>query len=321
MLLSICIPTFNRCRHIRLSASYGLEQLGPFAGRAELIVADNGSDDGTAAWLRSRGGAAGFRVVERGKNIGFNASVYDLVAKQAAGEFVWVCGDDDYLQPGGLAEVMRALERNRELDHVYVNTRFIPRDHLPDLEREDPRESPFACEPRKDLPSGKIAETIELVGKGGEDFSGFYSSIWRRSMALEALSGEFRTGEPFRSLEATLPCAVFVARHRLHQPCYIIGMPVLTVSHSISWPQYASLFRLKILPELCDLYEENGAAGSALQAKRDELLNHWPLAYVDLWRHRDQAHDFSFGRYLGRRLGSGRFWKELFRALWCDLLP
>jgi glycosyltransferase involved in cell wall biosynthesis len=321
VLLSICIPTFNRCRYLKVSAAYWLEQLGPFAGRAELIIADNGSEDGTVEWLRSSGAGTKFQMNERGRNIGFNASVYDLVSHHATGEFVWVCGDDDYLNPGGLTEVMRALEGHREQDHFHLNTQFIPNDHLPDLEREDPRQSSHIHLSGADFSSGTVARTSEIVGRNGEDFSGLYSSIWRRTMALEALSGEFVTVEPFHSLGATLPYAVFVARYRLQQVCFCIGTPVLTVSHSVSWPQYASLFRLKIRPDLCDLYEKNGVLAAALREMRSDLLEHWPLAYLDLWRHRDRAHGFGFGGYLLRRIWSGRFWRELFRAFWCDFLP
>jgi glycosyltransferase involved in cell wall biosynthesis len=324
VLLSICIPTFNRCRYLRVSATYWLEQLErlePWADRAELIVADNGSEDGTVEWLRSCRTAVTFKFIERERNIGFNASVYDLIARQATGEFVWVCGDDDYLNPGALAVVMSALEGNPRQDHFYLRTQFIPGDHLPDLEQEDPRQSRHVRQAKAGISDGPVARTLEIVGRDGEDFSGLYSSIWRRSIAIEALSGEFLTVEPFRSLEATVPYAVFVARCRLQQACHCIGTPILTVAHSISWPHYAALFRLKIRPELCDLYEENGAPRAALRETRAELLDHWPRAYVELCRHRDQAHGFSFGGYIRRRLFSGRFWTELFRAFWCDFLP
>jgi glycosyltransferase involved in cell wall biosynthesis len=323
MLLSVCIPTFNRCGYLRLSVRYWLEQMAPFAGRVELIVADNASTDDTIAVLESHRNVEALRVVRRPLNLGFNASTYDLVVNQAAGEYIWVCGDDDYLNPGGLAEIVSAIETHRHEEHFYVTTQFIPSDCALDIAVEDPRDSPHVRGPQGDRSSRRVSRTGEILKFDGGGFSGFYSSIWKRPLAVEALSGEFCRRDPFKSLEATLPYAVFIARHRLEKPCHCIGRPILTVAHTVSWPQYASLFRLRMMPDLYDLYQKNGVPEASLKRYRLELLDHWPLLFVDLVRRR---RDLSvpgsfFTGYVLRRLLVPRFWKELFRALWCDLLP
>ena len=112
MLLSVCIPTWNRSSFIRLSARYWLEQIAPFADRVELIIADNASTDDTVVVLDSLRELGSFRLIRRPQNLGFNRSTFDLVAAQAVGDFVWVCGDDDYLNRGALAEVISARCRS-----------------------------------------------------------------------------------------------------------------------------------------------------------------------------------------------------------------
>jgi glycosyltransferase involved in cell wall biosynthesis len=322
MLLSLCIPTYNRCAFIRVSARSWLEQLKPLADRVELIIADNASGDETVSVLESYQKICAFQLIRRPRTLTFNESTHDLVTARAQGQYVWVCGDDDYPEPNALREVVAALEAHPGQDHFYITTQFIPHDHAPDVAKEDPRRSAYVHRPAA-VSSGIVRETKEILRMEGGGFSGFYSSIFRRELAGEALSGDFCRNAPFTSLEATLPYSVYIARHRLTQPCYRIGEPLLTVVHSISWPQYASLFRLKTLPDLYDLYAANGVDPQVLQKHREELLDHWPRNFIDLFRRRHQQprQPFSFPGFLLRYSVRGRFWKELFRAIWCDLLP
>ena len=323
LLLSICIPTFNRRQFIRVSARYWLEQLGPFLDRVELVIADNASTDGTGEVLADYRKICPFRLIKRPETLNFNQTTHDLVAVQAQGKYVWVCGDDDYPNPGAIGEAVSALEAHPNLDHFYITTQFIPNDHPPDLQKEDPRQSSFIRRPSGNLSSGIVMRTGDIVKLDPEGFSGFYSSIFRRKLALEVLSGDFCRRPPFTSLEATLPYSVYIARHRIGLPCYRIGTPLLTVVHTISWPQYASLFRLKTLPDLYDLYFENGVSPETLAARREELLDHWPRDFLDLFRRRRDLPEtgFSFIGFLLRHSVKFRFWKELGRFVWCDLLP
>jgi glycosyltransferase involved in cell wall biosynthesis len=322
MLLSVCIPTFNRAAFIRLSARYWLEQLAPFAARVELIIADNASADETAAVLRSYESFGNVRVIVRPHHLNFNETTYDLVANHARGDYVWVCGDDDYLNSGGLAKAVAALDAHPRQDHFYVATQFVPAHHAPDVTREDPRLSSHLCRPKGDPFNRPLAHTKEILETDDGAFSGFYSSIWRQPLALEALSGEFRRQPPFSSLEATLPYAVYIARHRLDQPCYRIGCPLLTVVHTISWPQHAAIFRLRTLPELYELFIEHGVSPRTLRRQRSELLAHWPKAVLDLRRHPGGSRQtFSFFRYFVRHACEFRFWQELAFFTWSKLFP
>ena len=317
MLLSVCVPTFNRAAFIRISARFWLEQLAPFADRVELIIADNASHDETASVLRSYASLGAFRLIVRPQHLTFNETARDLVVEQARGEYVWVCGDDDYLNPGGLATAVAAIEAHRDQDHFYVPTQFVPADHPPDLAHDDPRFSPHLHIPKHELRGGIVSQTKEILAWDDGAFSGFYSSIWRRPLAVEALSGEFARQAAFTSLEATLPYAVYVARRRLELPCYCLDRPLLTVVHSVSWPHYAALFRLQIMPDLYELYRKHGADRSVLRGYELDLLRWWPRTLLDFFRHRhvQPRQRFSLLLFLWRNARSRLFWIELGAAL------
>lgn len=98
-LLSICIPTYNRCDQVVLLVESLLRLDGPF----EVCVHIDGSTDGTARALAK---IAGQRLrVRVGSNQGRAGAL--LAACQAArGRFIMIFDDDDELYPAGLRTVL-----------------------------------------------------------------------------------------------------------------------------------------------------------------------------------------------------------------------
>jgi rSAM/selenodomain-associated transferase 2 len=100
VLVSIIIPTFNEAATIREAA----EALQGLRGRAEVIIADGGSADGTAEVARG----CGLRVIEapRGRGQQMNAA-----ARLARGEVLLFLHADTRLPSEALAMIAEALER------------------------------------------------------------------------------------------------------------------------------------------------------------------------------------------------------------------
>ena len=111
-LLSICIPTFNRLKYLcELLPTIIAEvaEANRVEARVELLVSDNASTDGTEAYVR--GHVHPWLVYRRNPtNIGCDRNLLACVA-HARGDYVWLLGDDDLLESGGLARVLDALER------------------------------------------------------------------------------------------------------------------------------------------------------------------------------------------------------------------
>jgi GT2 family glycosyltransferase len=105
--LSIAVVSWNGLHHLKtcLEALAGQEDPGlPW----ELLLLDNGSRDGTAAWVRARHPAV--RLIESPVNLGFCAGNNRLV-EAATGDAVAFLNNDTRPEPGwlrGLAEALRA---------------------------------------------------------------------------------------------------------------------------------------------------------------------------------------------------------------------
>src|SRR5215831_10200855 len=94
-LLSICIPTYNRLGYL----TQALDSLAPLRARlsTEVVVSDDGSSDGTRAFLAARAAAdPGIRVIEQATRLGglLNTAA---VMRAARGRFAVYLADDDRL--------------------------------------------------------------------------------------------------------------------------------------------------------------------------------------------------------------------------------
>lgn len=109
-LLSICVPTHNREAYLRhllpelLRQAEAVRAQGP---QIEVLVLDNASTDGTDAYLRG-GAGCGFVHIRHPANIGGDRNFLACVDR-ASGRFVWLFGDDDCVEPTGIARVCEAL--------------------------------------------------------------------------------------------------------------------------------------------------------------------------------------------------------------------
>lgn len=102
MKFSFVILTWNRKKFLHKCISALTESIG---GRddSEIIVMDNGSDDGTREYLDELKNDPRFRIVRLKKNYGLNA--YKKLFRLAKGEFIVEIDDDVILFPNDIATV------------------------------------------------------------------------------------------------------------------------------------------------------------------------------------------------------------------------
>ena len=107
--LSVVIPTMNKVELLRQTLEAVLEQ-DPGPGRSfEVVVVDDGSTDGTAAFLASRPEEGRLRPVTPGKNVG-RARARNFGAQQARGQWILFLDDDIIAPPGLLKAHLDLLE-------------------------------------------------------------------------------------------------------------------------------------------------------------------------------------------------------------------
>jgi abequosyltransferase len=124
-LLTIAIPTFNRCETLA-GLLAALEPQAAQFPQVEVLVSDNCSTDETPRVVeefreRFAGAGATLRSQRHAENIGADGNFASLY-RAARGRFFWVCGDDDLIVPGGLAQVIPHLTAPHEPDILYATS-------------------------------------------------------------------------------------------------------------------------------------------------------------------------------------------------------
>jgi len=153
---SVVIPTFNRLPSLR----HVLSAIGPevrdWPGEVEIVVVDDGSDDGTWAWLR--GWSCGVPATRLRRDNAGPARARNLGVAHACGDVVLFLGDDTEPQPGWLTAHMEEHRMRSARPEIAVlgYTSFPPAGDTPFLRWinefgaqfgylliEDPGEVPF----------------------------------------------------------------------------------------------------------------------------------------------------------------------------------
>lgn len=120
-LLSICIPTWNRAKFLRLSFDSFLEQVcGIDRQEIELFVSDNCSDDETPLVVEE--------FIKKGLPITYNRNEENIGAagnfvkcmQWASGKYIYLLGDDDILEDGALIYLLNAI-RNNDYGLIHIH--------------------------------------------------------------------------------------------------------------------------------------------------------------------------------------------------------
>jgi glycosyltransferase involved in cell wall biosynthesis len=304
------VPTYRRPELLALALECWMPELAANAAEVELVVGDNDACERTQALVGAAAADVPVRYVRHETNLIYNGNVRRLLERHVRGEYVWICGDDDFVHPGALATILTALITRPDLDYLYVNTRFLPFEAgLP----RDPREvdrSPQAVLANRDTTDRPLARVAEIVPLDPACFSGVYASIWRRQDALAAYTRDAPL-VAFETLRGTFPHACHVAENFLGQPCYYFGTPLMTVSHQVSWRDYGPLFSLHWLPRLYDLLAAQGVPAAALAPhRRAQLRGAWKkLAYLRRNRDTPMGRPFSLRQFIASNWRFPEFWR------------
>lgn len=132
-MLTIAIPTYNRAIFLKecLSCLYKeYENLpGEYKKIIKIYVSDNCSQDSTHEIISEYSNKLwSFSSVSNSENIGAEKNIARCYLN-AAGEHVWILGDDDVILPGGLTLIIDVL-KNHSPDIVYLNNYGFEKNYL-----------------------------------------------------------------------------------------------------------------------------------------------------------------------------------------------
>lgn len=120
IVLSICIPTYNREAYLQRCLDSICKQMTVFWDTIELIVSDNCSEDATEALVKEyQEKYPHIRYNRNESNLGVDRNL-EWCFKNAAGKYFWIIGDDDLVLDDKLKLIFTLLEKE-EPAMLYLN--------------------------------------------------------------------------------------------------------------------------------------------------------------------------------------------------------
>jgi len=126
IILSICIPVFNREKYIGHLLDKLLTQDNQ---NIEVVISDNASTDGTLTICKKFDNKfKNFKLFESTKNNGADWN-YSNVAKIATGKYIWFMGSDENIANQSIEKIISCLKYNFDivmLSHYICDINLIP---------------------------------------------------------------------------------------------------------------------------------------------------------------------------------------------------
>lgn len=111
MLLSICMPTYNRKEKAINQVSCILSQI-KYLDDVEFLVSDNCSTDGSyETFIQNFNNCRKVRFFRQDENLGLIGNV-NFLFKQSFGKYIWFISDDDIILPNSVSKIVKKISES-----------------------------------------------------------------------------------------------------------------------------------------------------------------------------------------------------------------
>ena len=121
MLISVCIPTYNRPEHLNNCLNSLFLQTNK---NFEVCISDNSSKINIDKIIKKYKKKLRIKYNRNKRNLGFALNLLK-VSKMASGKFIWFLGNDDLLVPTAIDNLSKIIKKNKDVDFVWINSNYL----------------------------------------------------------------------------------------------------------------------------------------------------------------------------------------------------
>lgn len=280
MILSICIPTYNRAKNLKycLDSIVESSNLLDFL-EVEICISDNCSDDETPTIIKDYSKILKIKYMRLSSNNG-RVRNYINVVKMAVGEFIWLLGDDDLLLKGSIEHVYELLVSKPNIDFFYINSSHLSSDKLLDdsllrriKNRENLLERFSKYKYTGELPFMELIDYEKSFDfLGGMFLAVFRKKLWDQNISNLDLIKACDMNE-FSSLDNTFPHLKIFAAAFFKSKAFFESIPQsITVTGVREWAPLYPVVRSIRTQELLEEYRYYGLSFQKYYSCRNKSL-------------------------------------------------
>ncbi len=264
--LSICIPTYNRAKHLTNCLQSIISIQSDLKWEMEICVSDNGSIDNTTEVVKLAQKSIPIKYHRNQKNLGIPLNFLNVV-EMASGEFVWLIGDDDLLLPHTLDRILKLITINADVDFFYINSFHLNTEYV--LSFPQPFDTlnniPKTMKPVSSYTQSGEKDFMELIDpRISFDFlGGMFLSVFRRSKWIQNINAlnkdAINDSRTFSHFDNTFPHVKIFSKAFAQSKAYFYAEPLsICLSGAREWAPMQSLIMSVRLIEALDEYRKNG---------------------------------------------------------------
>lgn len=267
MILSICIPTYNRTEHLHNCLnSILIAKKKTTKFNFEVCVSDNNSEQDVKKIINEYSDKLKIKFNKNEKNLGFANNAIKSVS-MAEGEYSWIIGNDDLITPDSLVSLQSILTTNLDKDYFYINSYYMNSKILEKFPKPfDTKNIDF-----KNLTSiSKIKEDRsvkfwDVIDKevSWDFLIGIFVSIFRTKNWLQQVGNLNKkkiddTGV-WSTFENTCLNPILIAESCSNSKAYICSKPLsINLFGEREWGDMYEFIEIVRIPELIDFYRSKG---------------------------------------------------------------
>ena len=181
MLLSICIPTYNRPESlINCLNSISKQNSKNF----EVCISDNASRVDLNKVIKPYKKKFRIKFARNKKNQGFAMNVLN-VSKMATGKYIWFLGDDDLVTNNSINHLLNLIKKNKDINFFWINSYYLDVSFLKKYPSPfDIKHLPKNLKKHSPLKKDRILNFFELIDHRlcFDYLIGFYVNCFNRKM-------------------------------------------------------------------------------------------------------------------------------------------
>lgn len=265
MLLSICIPTFNRPEDLKNCINSIFCQKKISKKYFEVCISDNCSKYNVSKIIKPFKKKLNIRFNKNKKNLGFAMNVLK-VSLMAKGKFIWFLGDDDLLKKNSLSYLVNLIKKNSNVDFFFINSNNLDKSYLKKFSNPfNIKNLPQKMKKLSPAKESKIVNFFDLIDHRvcfdyllGFYVNAFRTDLWRNNLnvlnkKLMQVKGTWSTFDN-TCFFIKIFCAAFK-----NSKAFLCAKPLsVNLSGVREWGKLYPFVEIVRLPEALDYYRSKG---------------------------------------------------------------
>ena len=262
MLISVCIPTYNRPEHLNNCLnSLSLQTNKNF----EVCISDNCSKTNIGNIIKTYKKKLKIKYNRNKRNLGFALNLLK-VSRMASGKFVWFLGNDDLLIPTAIENLTMIIEKNKAVDFIWINSNHLDISHIRKYKKPfHTKNLPNKMKPHSQLKKNRKLNFFDLIDKkiSFDYLLGIYVCAFRREkweQNLHVIDKKLiRDPRLWSNFENTCFFIKIFCEAFRESKAYFCAKPLsVNLSGVREWNSLYPLVEIVRIPEALDYYRSKG---------------------------------------------------------------